>query len=455
MFQFTGMPMRLVMVLTLAALVPAGVGGQELRVLVVPLEDQIIHAVTERFLVRALRQAGDVECVIIQLDTPGGLVDSTRHIVKEILTSDVPVIVYVAPDGARAGSAGVFITLAAHKAAMAPGTNIGAAHPAFLGGSLLKGGNDEQPKNGAGLNPEQILSEKITNDAVAWARALAEHRGHNAEWAASAVKESISTPAKEAREKNVVDFVATDLHDLLNQLDGTGITLTGRNVVLHTKGAIVDRLEMSWSERLLCFLANPTLTLLLLFLGVIGLAFEFAHPGIWIPGILGVICLILAVFAMQMLPINYAGLGLIGLGILLVLLEVKLHSCGMLTAAGIICLLLGSAMLIEPVGGVERVSWLIVAPVSVALALIMLLLVSNVVRAHQAKVQTGMDGLVGALARVRGDMNGPGYVYVAGELWKARCDLPLQDGETVRVEGFEGLTLCVRPALDQKSGNSG
>ena len=451
MFHIPVLFRRLALALVLMAIVPAGVRSQEPmppRIVVIPLEGQIIHSVTQRFLVRALQQAADqgVQCVIIQLDTPGGRLDSTGHIVKEILNSEVPVVVYIAPSGARAGSAGVFITLSAHVAAMAAGTNIGAAHAVAPGGGAGPGGNDEQRRGTGRPTAQQILSEKITSDPVAYARSLAQHRGRNADWAARAAKDSVSTPAQEALQQNIIDFLAADLTDLLNQLDGRTVALHGESVVLHTKGAVVQRLEMSWPERLLSLLANPTLALLLLLLGIFGLVFEFAHPGIWIPGILGLICLILAFFALQMLSINYAGLALIVLGLLLVLLEVKVHSYGMFTAAGIICLLLGSAMLIEPAGGVGRVSWLVVTPVAIALALIMLLLVSNVVRAHQAKVQTGMTGLIGAVARVRGDMNGPGYVYVAGELWKARCDLPLQDGETVYIHGYEGLTLHVEPA---------
>jgi membrane-bound serine protease (ClpP class) len=455
MFHIAVLCKRLALALIPMALVPAGVRSQEPmppRVVIVPLEDQIIHPVTQRFLVRAMQEAADqlVECVIIQLDTPGGRLDSAGHIVKEILNSEVPVVVYVAPSGARAGSAGVFIALSAHLAVMAPGTNIGAAHPVALGGGAGPGGNGDLGRGVGKPTAQQILSEKITGDSVAYARALAQYRGRNADWAARAAKDSVSTPANEALQQNVIDFLAADLTDLFNQLDGRTVVLHGERVVLHTKGAVVQRLEMSWPERLLSLLANPTLTYLLVVLGIAGLALEFAHPGIWIPGILGLICLILALFAMQMLLINYAGLALIVLGLLLVLLELKVYSYGMLTAAGIIGLLLGSAMLIEPVAGVERVSWLIAAPVSIALALIMLLLVSNVVRAHRTKVQTGMEGLIGAVARVRGDMNGQGYVYVAGELWKARCDLPLQDGETVCIQGYEGLTLYVKPAPGDK-----
>ena len=246
MFQRTVPYTRLALAVLALAFLSAEVHSQEPnppRVLVVRLEDQIIHPVTARFVTRALAQArerGD-PCVIIQLDTPGGLMDSTRHLVKEILTSEVPVVVYIAPSGARAGSAGVFIALAAHVAVMAPGTNIGAAHPITLGGGPLPGGDGDPARNAGKNSGQQILSEKITNDAVAWARALAEHRGRNSAWAIRAVRDSISTPAQEAWKEHVVDFLAVDQNDLLIQLESRKIPLTGGSVVLHTKGAVVDR----------------------------------------------------------------------------------------------------------------------------------------------------------------------------------------------------------------------
>ena len=441
MFQL-GIPMRRLASALLLALLTAPVCAQgQPRVVVVPV-DQAIHPVTKRFITRAITEAADsgAQCVILQLDTPGGMLESTRDIVKDILTAEIPVVVFVAPAGARASSAGVFITLAAQVSAMAPGTNIGAAHP--IAGAPFPGAPGELGGDGI----QQILSAKITNDAVAWARALAELRGRNADWAGRAVKDSISTPAKDARAENVVDLLATDQADLLTQLNGRKVALLHRVVFLQTTDAIIERIEMSWPERALSLLANPTLAYMLLLLSFAGLTFELTHPGGWIPGILGAICLILAFFAMQMLPINYAGLALIVLGLALVGLEVKIHSYGILTAVGVLCLLVGSAMLIEPVEGIERVSWLVTAPVSIALALIVLLLVSNIVRAHQAKVCTGIEPLIGALAEVRGDLNGQGFVFIAGELWQARCEVPLQNGESVRIERCDGLMLHVRPA---------
>jgi membrane-bound serine protease (ClpP class) len=441
------LPTRLGPALFLLALLAAPAQSQEPpRVLVVAVEDQIIHPVTQRFLARAIRQAADRgdPCVIIQLDTPGGLMESTRHIVKDILTSEVPIVVYVAPSGGRAKSAGVFIVLSAHVAAMAPGTNIGAAQPMPVGRGVLPAALGDR-----NLDPvEMVLEEHVANDAEAWARALAEYRRRNIDWAVRAVKDGISTPATDALREGVIDLVAVDQADLLKRLDGRQVSLIGRAVTLRTKDAVVERMEMSWSERALSLLANPTLAYLLLLLGFAGVVFEITHPGTWIPGVFGLTCLVLAFFAMQMLPINYAGLALLVLGLLLVGLEVKFHSYGLWTAAGIVCLLIGSAMLIEPVAGVERVSWLVVAPVTIALALIMLVLVSNVVRAHRGKVQTGIERLLGAHAQVKGSMDGEGFVFVSGELWRAQCDLPLQDGETVRVEAYDGLTLHVRPLSD-------
>ena len=428
----------LALVIPLAPRAHGEEGSARPHVLTIALEDQSINPVTARFIDRALRRAESTgaQCLIVQLDTPGGLMESTRRIVKDILQAEVPVVVYVAPRGARAGSAGVFITLAAHVAAMAPGTNIGAAHPIVLPGL---GGDGETSKNAA-PNP---LSEKVLNDAVAWARSLAEYRGRNADWAARAVKESVSTPASQAVKEHVVDFLADDQHELLERLDGRKVSLPGRTVVLHTRGATVDHLEMSWSERLLDLLTNPTLAYLLLLLGFSGLLFEITHPGLWAPGIVGLICLVLAFFAFQMLPINYAGLVLLVLGLVLVALEVKVHSLGLLTLSGVACLLLGSFMLVEPVPGIGRVSWLVGAPVSTALALIVLFLVGNVVRTHRMPVHTGMDGLLGTEGIVRGDFDGQGYVFVHGELWRAHGDEPLRTGQRVRIQGYDGLTLRV------------
>jgi membrane-bound serine protease (ClpP class) len=434
----------------LAAMLASNAQGEEqlprARVYWITLDNQVINPVEARFIARSLRQASSAraQCLVIQLDTPGGLLESTRRIVKDMLQSDVPVVVYIAPSGARAGSAGVFLTLAAHVAVMAPGTNIGAAHPVNLGGAPPGLPPDQEKHEKA--NPVDPMSEKIVNDTVAWARALAAQRGRNAEWAARAVKESISAPASEALEQHVIDFLAANQRELLDGLDGREISLPDRVAVLHTRGAVVERLEMSWSERLLDVLANPTLAYLLLLVGVAGVLFEITHPGFWAPGIIGLGCLVLAFFALQMLPINYAGLALIGLGLVLLIMEVKVHSLGLLTLAGLVSLLLGSAMLVEPVPGIEPVSWVVAGSISVALALIVLLLVGNVVRSQRAKIRTGMDDLIGAEGRAQGDIDGQGWVFVQGALWRAQSEEYLRAGEAVRIQGYEGLTLHVQRA---------
>jgi membrane-bound serine protease (ClpP class) len=415
------------------------------RVVWITLDNQVINPVAARFINRSLRQArsAGAQCLVIQLDTPGGLLESTHRIVKDLFQADVPVVVYIAPSGARAGSAGVFLTLAAHVAVMAPGTNIGAAHPVALEGVP---GLPREPDEKHAKPPGDPMSEKVVNDAVAWARALAAYRGRNADWAARAVKESVSVPASEALDQHVIDFLAANQRELLEGLDGREITLPDKVVVLHTRGAMVERLEMSWSERLLDILANPTVAYLLLLLGVAGLLFEITHPGFWAPGIIGLGCLVLAFFGLQMLPVNYAGVALLVLGLVLLVMEVKVHSLGLLSLAGLASLIIGSAMLIEPVPGVEPVSWAVAGSVSVALALIVLLLVGNVVLAQRAKVRTGMDDLLGAVGTARSDIAGQGWVFVQGALWRAHSEEYLRTGDAVRVLGYEGLTLHVQRA---------
>jgi membrane-bound serine protease (ClpP class) len=429
---------RLVLALLLVALPATAQAKEPPRVLSIKLEDQIIQPVTARFVARSLQQAEAMkaQCLIIQLDTPGGLLDSTHRIVKDILHSEIPVVVYVAPQGAHAASAGVFITLAAHVAVMAPGTNIGAAHPV----------------SGGAQQASDVMMNKAVNDAVAWARSLAQQRHRNADWVARAVQDSISTPAEQALQEKIIDFLAVDEVDLLDKLNGRSVVLDGKTVVLDTAGAEVEHLEMSWSDRLLCILANPSLAYILLLLGIGGLGFELTHPGSWIPGILGLVCLTLAFFALQVLPISYAGLALLGLGLLLLVLEVKFHSLGLLAVAGLICMLLGSFMLVEPQPGIERVSWVVILPATTGLALIVLFLVGNVLRAHQAPVRTGKEELLGSVgvARSEIDLDRPGWVDVQGELWQARSSTRLRAGERVRILQCLGLSLFVERVDEER-----
>ncbi|MCI0465158.1 MAG: nodulation protein NfeD [Gemmataceae bacterium] len=420
-------------------------------VLQIRLDDQAITPVTARFLERAIQQAERerAECLVLILDTPGGLVDSTRRIVRDMLGSEVPVVVYVAPSGARAASAGVFITLAGHVAAMAPGTNIGAAYPVQVGG--LPGSPPPEQERKGGDRSAAPLKEKIVNDTVAWARSLAELRGRNADWAARAVKESISVSASAAVKEGVVDLLAEDIEDLLAKIHGRSVTLPSGTVSLNTRSAEVRALEMWWGERLLGVLSNPTVAFLLLIFGFYGILFELYSPGWGVAGTLGVVCLVLAFFSLAVLPVNYAGLGLIALALALFVAEVFVTSYGFLSLGGVVCLVLGGLMLVESPAGFQRISLGALVPVALATAAITVFLVGSIWTAHRGRVQTGGEALVGAEAVALEDfsVSGEGYtgmVRVRGELWRAIAPASVAAGHALEVRGQEGLTLLVQPA---------
>ncbi len=411
------------------------------------LDDEPITPVTARYIERALREAASARaaCLVLELDTPGGLVTSTQRIVKDILGSRVPVVVYVAPPGARAASAGVFITLASHVATMAPGTHIGAAHPVSIGGMPGTPPADTT----SGRQQGGVMEEKILNDAVAWARSLAELRGRNAEWAALAVTESRSITATEAVAENVIDLIAEDLDDLLAQLDGREVTLPGGPAVLRTAGAEVRAVPMWWGEQLLAVLSNPNVAFLLLMFGFYGVLFEFYTPGWGVGGTLGAICLVLGFFGLAVLPINYAGLLLIALALGLFVAEAFFPSFGALTLGGVVCLVLGGLMLVDSPTGLLRVSMAVVVPVALATGAITLFLVGGVVKAMRGRVQTGSEGMLGsevvaheAFVPVEGRYRG--MVLAHGELWQAVSAAPVAAGDAVEITDREGLTLFVK-----------
>jgi membrane-bound serine protease (ClpP class) len=411
------------------------------------LDNEAITPVTSRYVERTIRQAEQegAACVLLVLDTPGGLVDSTREIVKSILGSRVPVVVYVAPSGARAASAGVFITLAGHVSAMAPGTNIGAAHPVQVGG--LPGSPPQEPGD---TTEEAPIEEKILNDTVAWARSLAELRGRNADWAARAVRESLSVPASEAVREGAVDLIAEDVTDLLVKLDGREVWLAGGPVRLRTAGAEVRSVEMWWGERLLGALANPNVALLLLLFGFYGILFELYSPGWGVAGTLGIVCLVLGFFALAVLPINYVGLALLAVALALFMAEVFVTSYGALTAAGVVCLILGGTMLVDSPAGFQRVSLSVLIPVALATAGITVFLVGSIVKTHRGRVQTGSQALVGTAAVAQQDFTRHGNYYAGlvqthGELWKAVSPTPVAAGQMLEVRDRDGLTLRVLP----------
>jgi membrane-bound serine protease (ClpP class) len=368
--------------------------------------------------------------LIIQLDTPGGLLTSTRTIVKELLSDVVPVIVYVAPSGAGAGSAGVFITLAAHIAAMAPGTNIGAAHPVAGGGQEVKG----------------VMGEKIENFTASFSESIAQQRGRNTEWAIQAVRKSVSITEKEALKIKVIDIVAKDIDDLLEQAHGRKVDIEGQKRELALKGARVQRYEMSLKQKVLNTIADPNIAYLLMMAGILGLYMEFAHPGVIFPGVAGAICLLLAFVSLQLLPINYTGLALIILGIGLLIGEAFYPSFGVLGIGGIISLTLGSLLLFDtPMSdfGVDRP---IVFTAVGTLGSFVLAVSYLVFRSQKEKLTLGIEGLIGEIGVVRDKLSPTGRIFVHGETWKAQADNEIDVGEKVEVVGVEGMVLKVRRA---------
>ncbi len=431
-------------------------------VAVVELQDQAITPGTQRYVLRALDSAeqDNVECIVIVLDTPGGLLTSTRRIVKRILGSRIPVVVFVSPAGSRAASAGVFITLSSHVAAMAPGTTIGAAHPVQVGGLPIgpqSPGDATKPTSEDSKESDSatgsILEEKIINDTVAWAQALANRHDRNADWAAEAVTKSSSLTAKEAEQKGVVDLLANDLYDLLEQIDGREVRLADGMTTLDTSGATVQHIPMWWGEQLLATIASPNIAFLLMIFGFYGILFELYSPGWGVAGTLGVICMLLAFFGLAVLPVNYLGLALIIVGLVLLAAEAFVTSFGTLAIAGTFCLVAGGVMLVDSPAGFQRVSLSVVVPVAAATAAITLFLVSGIVRAHSSQVLTGVEALIGQLAVATGDFapqgdNFTGMVAIHGERWRAISAEQVKQKQACEVQETEGLTLTVRPRSD-------
>ncbi|MEK7341184.1 MAG: nodulation protein NfeD [Candidatus Binatota bacterium] len=374
------------------------------------------------------------KALIIQLDTPGGLLSSTRTIVKDILGAPVPIIVYVAPSGAGAGSAGVFITLAAHIAAMAPGTNIGAAHPVAGGGQEVKG----------------VMGEKIENFTASFSEAIAQKRGRNTEWAIQAVRRSVAITEKEALKKNVIDIVAKDIDDLLKQAEGKKVDVDGREQVLSFEGVRVERFEMGLKQKIINTLSDPNIAYLLLMAGILGIYMEFSHPGVIFPGVAGGICLLLALTSFQLLPINYAGLLLILLGIALLVGEAFLPSFGVLGIGGAISLALGSLLLFDTQSSDLVVDRSIIFTAVGTLSALMLLLGYLVFKSQKRKPTMGMKGLLGEIGEVKVKLNPSGKIFVHGEYWSAEGDGEIAVGEKVRVIGFEGMSLKVKKSSEHQ-----
>ncbi|MBC8400706.1 MAG: nodulation protein NfeD [Candidatus Marinimicrobia bacterium] len=394
-----------------------------------------ITPITAEYICEAIEGAFEAgaQCLIIQLDTPGGLMESMREIIKCELNAGIPVVVYVAPDGARAASAGVFITLAAHVAAMSPGTNIGAAHPVMISGLP-----------GSPGDTSSTIIDKATNDAVAYIQSIAEKRGRNAEWAREAVIASASITALEALEAGVIDTVAGSLAELMDYMDGQQVEVDTGTVTISTAAAQVENIAMSLRYRILKRLSDPNLAYLFLLLGIYGIFFELANPGSIFPGAVGAIFLILAFFSFQMLPINYAGLALIFLSAILFILEVNVTSYGLLSIGGVVSLLLGSLMLFESVDPVMKVSWHVILPVTVFTVLFFLFAIGFGIKAQRSKPVTGISGMIGLKGLSRTEIAEGGVVMVNGELWKAVSDKAIPPDMPVEVVNVEGMILKVK-----------
>ncbi len=390
----------------------------------------VISPPMAQFIAESIQKSGasGAECLLILLDTPGGLDTSMREIVKAIFDAKVPVVVYVSPQGARAASAGAIILLASHVAAMAPGTNVGAAHPVNLGKEKV----------------DKEMMAKVVQDAEAYAKSLAAKRGRNVEWASKAVRESISVTANEALRKHVIDVVADNVDDLLTKIDGKAVEVEGKQVTLHTKGVKVAEMEMPFKYKFLSYLSDPNVAYILMMLGVYGILFEIYSPGAIFPGVIGGISIILAFYAFQTIPISYAGLALILLGVFFFVLELKITSYGLLSIAGVTSLVIGSIMLIDLPASWLGLSWKSIFAVAGLTILFFLGVLSYAIKAQLSKVKTGKEGLIGETAVVRADFEKRGKVFLHGEWWDVESEEPVKAGESVVVTGVEGLLLRVK-----------
>ena len=423
----------LIFISIFSLLLPFGIRGQTEKGPVYTIEvDGIINPATAKFIIDSIDEATQqgAQCLIIQLDTPGGLMESMRIIVKKELASTIPIIVYVAPGGARAASAGVFVTMAANIAVMAPGTPIGAAHPVTLGG-----GEGKESKT---------MTEKIVNDTVASIKNIAKTRGRNVDWAEKAVVKSVSITDEEAVKLNVIDFIAPDIPTLLAKIDGRVVKLDGVTRTLQTKGVQPRPIQMSWRDRLLEIISNPTIAYILLMLGIYGIFFELSSPGAILPGVVGGIFLILAFYALQMLPVNYAGLALIFFGIILFIAEIKVVSHGLLAVGGVISLFLGSMMLFRSPVEYMRVSLSVIIPAVLVSAAFFIFAVTRAINARLKKPTTGMEGLIGEVGIASTSLAPEGKVSIHGEFWNATSDGNIEKGEKVQVIGVTNLRLRVK-----------